>query len=117
LASLMTARKWAWTLEGSASPSEKNTTVLRPGMSRIELTTAIRPFEVEYPCWSRSIDSKLCDMRYSICWNWLVTAAAPESAPAAPAAAPPAAPPGVGTAGAPASVWRRRSRWRARFDA
>ena len=42
----MTERNWEDTLAVMARPSEKNTTVLRPGIAFSPLTTAMRPLVV-----------------------------------------------------------------------
>jgi hypothetical protein len=48
-AAATTARKRSCAFGGMDSPSEKNTTALRPGIVRMEDTTAIKAFAVEYP--------------------------------------------------------------------
>src|SRR5262245_61359359 len=89
LAALITELKCRCTFGGIETPSEKKRTALRPGRRLIELTIAIKPFVVAYPCWSRCKTSNVSSVRVRIVSNVCSTEAAPAADPAAAAPAPP----------------------------
>jgi hypothetical protein len=112
-AAAATAMNRSSTLGGIESPSEKKITALRPGMFRMLDTTAIKPFAVEYPRWSRSRVSKVCSMRdciAAICISTCAPAMAPAACPAP--GPPPAAACSAPDAAEPAAACRAASRSR-----
>ncbi len=72
-----------------ARPSVKNTTLLRPGMAFIALTTAISALAVAKPCSSRSSDWNVSAIRRWMVANCASAAAPPMSDDAPPWPAPP----------------------------
>ena len=89
LAASITDSNRALTLGGMARPSVKNTTLLRPGIAFIALTTAISALAVAKPCSSRSSDWNVSAIRRWMVANCASAAAPPMSDDAPPWPAPP----------------------------